>query len=219
MAYLFCHLAILLIGKPRPSDLRNVSPGRGVSSCDYPHVVTSVMIALACFCFCLFGLRTGLNIGPANGLTMGLDYGLRIGLSYWLLLGLYQGITQEHLKDQDRPYFNEGIHRSLFNGIFLGLLGAAIIVGISFLTSAIGSELSYTLYIAMYHASAEVSYTWDLGLGDFWLCGLSAWFVLWLATGGLTILRHYTLRLLLARSHTFPLRAQRFWMMPAPASY
>ena len=62
----------------------------------------------------------------------------------------------------------------------------------------------------MYHASAEVSYTWDLGLGDFWLCGLSAWFVLWLATGGLTILRHYTLRLLLARSHTFPLRAQRF---------
>ena len=86
----------------------------------FRHVVTSVMIALACFCFCLFGLRIGLNNGSDNGLSMGLDYGLRIGLSYWLLLGLYQGITQEHLKDQDRPYFNEGIHRSLFNRNLLG---------------------------------------------------------------------------------------------------
>lgn len=39
---------------------------------------------------------------------------------------------------------------------------------------------------------------------------LYSWLVVWAATGGLTILRHYTLRWLLAHSHTFPLDARRF---------
>ena len=37
-----------------------------------------------------------------------------------------------------------------------------------------------------------------------------AWLVTWAATGGLTILRHYLLRLLLAQGRTLPWRARRF---------
>lgn len=68
-------------------------------------------------------------------------------------------------------------------------------------------ELSYRLSMVL---SEWLSFLLTIGLSFGWLLFLCGWFVLWAAMSGLTILRHYTLRLLLARSHTFPLQARRF---------
>jgi hypothetical protein len=47
-------------------------------------------------------------------------------------------------------------------------------------------------------------------LGVAWLVALCGWLVIWAATGGLTLLRHYLLRGLLAKSQTFPWQARHF---------
>jgi hypothetical protein len=43
-----------------------------------------------------------------------------------------------------------------------------------------------------------------------WIWLLAGTVVMWILSGGLTVLRHYVIRWLLARHHTFPFRAQAF---------
>jgi hypothetical protein len=63
-------------------------------------------------------------------------------LQCWMVLGLYQSVKQEHLKDQDRQYFNQGIRRSLVNGLLLSLISAIIISAIGVLDSGLSFALS-----------------------------------------------------------------------------
>jgi hypothetical protein len=183
--------------------------------------------------FWIFGLSEGLNSWIYGGwveglnymLSSGLSYGLGIGLSYWWLVGLYQGVKQEHLDDQDRRQFNQGIHRSLRNGALLSLLSTGIITGIALvlsnalsigLTTGLSFDLRYglseglndVLSVMLYYGLNDML---RIGLNIGWLSVLCGWLVVWAATGGLTILRHYLLRLLLSsKKRTFPFQAQRF---------
>ncbi len=188
------------------------------------HLRTSLNIVLAYLCVALSdGLINGLipGLGLVNGLLDGLIWGpsvgLGLGLGYWLLMGLYQGVTQEHLPDQDRRQFNQGLHRSLLNGMFLSLLSAGIITVIIVLALGMRYGLNIVLLEwingpsqVKFVLNSVVPFGWSDVWGAVWLIVLCGWLVVWAATGGLTILHHYLLRLLLARSQTFPWKARRF---------
>ncbi len=161
------------------------------------------------------GLIIGLIIGLIEGLIEGLSHGLSHGLIFWLLLGLYQGMKQEHLEDQDRQRFNQGIRRSLRNGLLLGLISAIIISMLGLLSVGLSYGLSHGLRVGLnYGLSVELSHGPSVGLSyglnNVWIMLLIGTVVMWALSGGLTILRHYVIRWLLARHHTFPFRAQAF---------
>jgi hypothetical protein len=145
-------------------------------------------------------LRSGLIFG-GTGLSLGLDggifaekffkldpaIGLRAGLGFGLVMALMLGITQllfgKQLKDENIQAPNEGIHRSLKNGLLL-LLAAGLIAGIGFgLALTPGLGLTGGLYF---------------GVAIGFIFGLRA------AT------QHYNLRFQLWRTQTFPWRAQHF---------
>lgn len=200
----------------------------------WPHLRSSILIVLAAVSFfglsyglaigLYFGLNNGLNLGLSqglayglstglnNGLNLGLSQGLSVGLSYWILFGLYRGLGQEHLEEYDRRQFNQGLRRSLVNTFLLSLLSAVVLAGI---TVVLGYGLSIGLnYWMILWLSDDLSQGFSVGIGSglsvSWLLAACGWLVVWAATGGLTILRHYTLRLLLARRRTFPLDARQF---------
>jgi hypothetical protein len=158
-----------------------------------------------------YGLGVGLSIMLRDGLSEGLSYGLGIGLSfglsYWIVFGLYQGMQQEHLEDQGRQQFNQGIHLSLRNGLLLSLISALIISAIGGLSEGLSYELNIGLRSWLsYGLSIGLSY----GLSNLWIWLLTSMVVIWALSGGLTVLRHYVIRWLLARHRIFPWRAQAF---------
>ena len=143
------------------------------------------------------GLRFWLGFFPRGGLlhsdlgsTLSLAVGF--GLSYWLLIGLLQGVSREIIGDQQRIAPNQGIHRSAFNGLVLGCIGA-MISGLSF-------GLNWEVYVwAGYALPID-----RLGLGL--IVGLSAGLLVGLFYGGLASFRHYVLRSLLWRTGAVPWR-------------
>lgn len=164
-------------------------------------------------------LSGGLNVALPIGLSYGLSIGLISGLSYWLLFGLYQGLVQERIEDQDRRSFNQGIRRSLRNGILISLLGGGLAMGIGILGITLGSGLSGGLSSDLGGGQSQIvssgmngglSYGVNVSLSWGWFFAISAGLIVWGVVGGLTILRHYIIRLLLARSHMFPWCAQAF---------
>lgn len=191
------------------------------------HLRTSLFVTMLLACFfalsywlnlklslgLIFGQAVALSLGLSTGLSAGLSY----GLSYWLLLGLYQGTTQKHLEDRDRRRFNQGLHRSLLNSLLLGILGSGILIGVSVLNDWLSYWLSHWLYEWLndwLHVGLHLKLSYWLSQPSWpsygWILFLCSWFALWAAMGGLTILRHYTLRLLLASNHIFPLHARPF---------
>jgi hypothetical protein len=154
-----------------------------------------------------FGLKDGLSVP----LSVGLAYGLSFGLSYWFLFGFYQGIMAEQVEEKERQSFNQGIRRSLSNGFFLSLLGGGIITGVSVLSESLTYGLIYSLNFGLssgLHSSLSDGLNYGLSYG--WFLALSSGLLIWATIGGLTVLRHYVIRFLLAHSHIFPWRAQRF---------
>ena len=118
-----------------------------------------------------YGLNYGLSYGLYNGLSYGLSYGLSTGLSYWLLFGLYQGVAQEHIEDQDRYQFNQGMHRSLRNGILVSLVSASIIAGMEVLSDG----LYFGLSVGLSHGLSQgLSHGLSQGLSDWLSYGLNA---------------------------------------------
>ena len=186
------------------------------------HLRTSLIVAGGSFLFfgLCFGLSkaliSGLSEALISGLSSGLNSGLNIGLNYWILLGLYQGMRQEHLEDQDRHQFNQGIHRSLRNGLLIGLMSIfliSVINGLStVLSNAVGFGLSTVLSGAVSGTASDywLSYGLSVGLSVGLSLLVPGVVVMWSLSGGLTILRHYVIRWLLARHRTFPFRAQAF---------
>jgi hypothetical protein len=91
----------------------------------------------------------GLGYGLGYGLGAGLSFGLGVGLSYWLVLGLYQGMKQEHLEDRSRLQFNQGIRRSLRNGVLISLISAIIITSMGALSNGLSNGLSRGLGLSL----------------------------------------------------------------------
>jgi hypothetical protein len=142
-----------------------------------------------------------------NGLSFALIDGLGIGLGYWALLGLYQGMKQEHLEDQDRQQFNQGIRRSLCNGLLISLISTIIISAIGMLGGALANILRDGLSNGL---NLELKYVHSHMLRDACISLPAGMVVMWALSGGLTVLRHYVIRWLLARHRTFPFHAQAF---------
>jgi hypothetical protein len=166
-----------------------------------------------------YWLSAELIKGLIYGLSEGLIYGLGVGLAYWFVLGLIQGVTQEHIEDQDRRVANQGIRRSLRNSMVISIVIGAIIGSIGILSYGLIKGLIYWLsgglaYGLSYALSYGLSYALTNGLRDGLsigpLIGMSGALLICMLTGGLATFRHYTIRSLLSRSHTFPMRAPQF---------
>jgi hypothetical protein len=126
-----------------------------------------------------------------------------------------QGIAQERIEDQDRRVPNEGIQRSLRNSLLIGLISAGIIGVISMLSlvsaNVLGNGLTYMLSDQLSKAlsfalSHSLSHAPSVGLR----IGLLGGLLVCISMGGLAVWRHYLIRFLLWRSHTFPGRAPQF---------
>ncbi len=173
------------------------------------HVRTSLIVSGALFL--LFGLGFGLDnrlsYGLSGELSFGLINGLGCGLGYWGLLGLYQGMKQEHLEDQDRQQFNQGIRRSLRNGLLISLISTIIISVIGLLGGGLANVLRSGLSNGL---NIELKYVHSTMLSAACISLLTGMVIMWALSGGLTILRHYVIRWLLDRRHTFPWQAQAF---------
>ncbi len=206
------------------------------------HLRGTVVVAVMVFLF--YGLTYGFASGIGEGLSYGLggplsvmlsyglhgalidglisdglSYGLSYGLMYWLVVGLYQSMQQEHLDDQNRSQFNQGILSSLSNGFIISSISSIIILAIVGLSQWLSEGLSEGLsqgldFGVFYGPSGGFSEVLNWGL-NYWL-GLgriiqdAAMVIMWALSGGFTILRHYVIRWLLARHRTFPFRAQAF---------
>jgi NACHT domain/TIR domain len=165
-----------------------------------------------------------LSIGLSNGLIwalsqrriteliieliIGLLNPLSIGLSYWFLFGLYQGMAQETIEDQDRHVTNQGVHLSLRNSVIMGIIGGGIIAGVKIIT-ILSSNLSSATWSYVVSSGWVFPMSYELTTGP-QLVGISGALLIFLLTGGLAIWRHYVIRSLLSRSHTFPMRAPQF---------
>ena len=126
-------------------------------------------------------------------------------------------MKQEHLEDQSRSQFNQGIRRSLRNGFFISMISAIIIASISVLNSGLSIGLSIGLTGLLDYGLDGLSFGLDYGvyaLSDGLLPGLGVLItgivVMWALFGGPTVLCHYVVRWLLARHRLFPWHAQAF---------
>ncbi len=174
------------------------------------HVRTSLIVSGALFlCFGLgFGLDNRLSYGLSGELSFALINGLGCGLGYWGLLGLYKGMKQEHLEDQDRQQFNQGIRRSLRNGLLISLISTIIISAIGLLGGGVANVLRGGLSKGL---NVELKYLHSTMLiSDACISLLAGMVIIWTLSGGLTVLRHYVIRWLLDRRRTFPWHAQAF---------
>jgi DNA polymerase III delta prime subunit len=140
------------------------------------------------------GLVVGLLFGRAGGLVGGLVVGLLFGLTYGLVFGLLFGLlfgtSTEQLTEVSILSPNEGIRRSVKNGLVVGL-----VFGLVFgLAGGLGFGLVFGLVYGL--ASGLVG----------GLIGL----VFGLAYGLGAAVRHFTLRFWLWRTRLFPWQAVPF---------
>lgn len=190
-----------------------------------------ITLLLASSISLLFGLSVGLKVGLSQGLSVwvndklsqglsfglsygpgyGLSYGLSLGLSYWFLFGLFKGIGQEKIKDQDRRFPNQGIRRSMHNSVIIGLMSGGMIGIMSILSYWLSYWLSNGLTNGWgYALSILLLFGLNEGLAIGLLLGICGGLLAFMIMGGLAVLRHFVIRLLLARSHTFPWQAIPF---------
>lgn len=173
------------------------------------HMKETLLVAggIGLLAFLLYWLEFGTYWGEHYGISYGLSY----GLLYWILLGLFQGVESSRIKDHTRHHPNQGVQHSLRNGGLLALISSGIIYVISVSSTVLFYGLSYGL-------------SWDLNevligrqgmVMNEWLStdliiAVSGGLLVFASRGGLAVLRHYIIRLLLVRSHTFPLQAPQF---------
>lgn len=161
------------------------------------------------------GLSVGLSVGMGAGLNNGLSVGLGAGLSYWILGGLFQGISSERIEDQSRRVPNQGIQDSLHNCFLTGIISYVVIRMIGTLSLGLSLGLSlvpnYVLSLGLNEGMRKaLSYGLSYGLSLGWLVAVCGGLLVCAIYGGLAVLRHYVIRLLLACSRTFPWNAPRF---------
>src|SRR6266566_810123 len=153
----------------------------------------------------LIGLLIGLNniIGGQLifGPIFGLSYGLTLGLSYGLLLGLFQGVSSETIEDQHRVVPNQGIRRSAFNALMLGII-STVILGLS---GALSYDLTFSLSAPfMKGLGDKLGDALNFGLLVGVSFGLITGLLAGLLNGGVACIRHWVLRFLLWRAGSMP---------------
>jgi hypothetical protein len=161
------------------------------------------------------GLSSELSDGYGNGVSKGLSLGLSLGLSYWFSLGVSQGISQEQIEDKNRHVVNQGIHRSWSSSIRIGTIGGVLIGAVGILSIVLSYGLSYILSWGILWGqfgglSNELSNGWNNGQSYLPPMIISGIALIYLLTGGLAVWRHYVIRFLLWRSHTFPMLVPQF---------
>jgi hypothetical protein len=167
----------------------------------FRHLITVLFIGI--FVGLISGLSEALRVSPSDGLIFGLYAGLVFGLCYWLLFGLFRGISSNMLDAQKRVKPNQGIWRSVRNGIFIGI--------ISGLVSWAVCSLSYALiYAFLFGLSPALGIGIYIGKSIALLLGLSFGLLCGLLNGGLAWIQHGILRLLLWRVRSIPWNYPQF---------
>jgi len=192
-------LSLLLIGRSvtvQPTD-RLTWSWRSLISKEH---VSATLQATA-----LIGMLIGLNniIGGQLifGPIFGLSYGLTLGLSYGLLLGLFQGVSSETIEDQHRVVPNQGIRRSAFNALMLGII-STVILGLS---GALSYDLTFSLSAPfMKGLGDKLGDALNFGLLVGVSFGLITGLLAGLLNGGVACIRHWVLRFLLWRAGSMP---------------
>jgi MFS family permease len=139
----------------------------------------------------VFGLLAGLFIGLLAGLYFGLVIGLLVGLYFGLVFALLGGLSKNLLTDRLHLSPNEGMRRSLKNGLFYALVGA---LGVG---PFAGLEVG--LLCGRFNGLL-------VGL----LCGLSTVFLGGMFYGLGAVIQHVALRIWLWQTKMFPWQAVRF---------
>ena len=149
------------------------------------------------------GVSVGWMAGIANGLTFGLSAALSVSSAYWILLALWRGVVPITLEDDLRALPNQGIRRSLhitFRVFFYGSI-LCMLIGLS------NEMLYYGLLLGFNQGTYEGTKAL-LRDGLFIECFGALLPALFL--GGITVLRHCLLRLLLGYTGILPIDTIRF---------
>jgi DNA polymerase III delta prime subunit len=129
----------------------------------------------------------GISSGGLSTLGSSIVNIFSVGLGYWLLVGLLQGVSSSTIDAQRRTIPNQGIRRSLRNGLWIALISCLVTTVIFTVEQQLSSwflwgEDAYGPVIAL-------TYGLSVGLTIGLLAGL--------LTGMLAYLQHHILRLLL----------------------
>jgi hypothetical protein len=170
-------------------------------------------LALVSFLFLLVGASQSLGVGFHQGLTWALSQGLSWGLLWgpgcWLLPGMFQAVSSRRVEDSER---RRGVRDSLSHSLVMGSIGALLAGCVSILVLGLSYRLHDTLaaWSGDPAGSALASGQPGQALNSLWLFVLSAGLLVVLLSGGLAVLRHCILRLLLRQAGLFPWKAQPF---------
>ncbi|MEO6892833.1 MAG: NACHT domain-containing protein [Ktedonobacteraceae bacterium] len=139
------------------------------------------------------GLCTGLVLWPIFSIhgPSAILFGLLIGLACASLIAMSGGLSHQMLKESKLEMPNQGIRRSLRNGVSLGLMGGSIGGALIGLACGIEGGLISGL---VYGLSAGIFLAGMIGYRE----------------GGRACIQHFTLRVLLWHSGVFPLNLPQF---------
>ena len=185
------------------------------------HARNALILGLGIFLFAI--LRFAVQFGPGGmfnwtslkgGLKGALSWefpfalssGLNAGGCYWLLIGLFQGVSSDLFQEHQRTTPNQGIRRSLRNGLLLGIAGASICFLIAGSAVMLSSWFMYNQEIIHNSQQSgmrqEPSYWLLLTnlVSTFQTFLFSGGVLVFLLSGGLAWWRHWVLQFLLWRS-------------------
>lgn len=163
------------------------------------HINTTLLIAVTS------GILGGIsqwNFQKGFSLHLSVYIGLKFGLSYWLLFGLLQGILTETIENQYRIIPNQGIRSSTLNSITVGLICFPVVGLFELLINSPAPD-SFTVggLFELLISRPVLSYiitAFCIGV----LAGL--------LNGGMTVVRHYILRIFLWCNGVIPWNYTQF---------
>ncbi|MGR8953070.1 MAG: TIR domain-containing protein [Gammaproteobacteria bacterium] len=135
------------------------------------------------------GLIYGLNYGLMNGMEFGLFIGLLCGILGGMVNGIAKGFIDKIREDKIIP--NQGIRLTLTNGLFVSIMAILIIGLVSGLFFGATDSLKAGLVTGL-------------------IVGLSNGLIIGLNRGLATVIKHYSLRLVLWRSGKIPFKIPPF---------
>ena len=156
------------------------------------HLRNGVLIGATCGFMCWPSSVPGPG-GIREGLAYVVGDGLAVGLAYWLFAAFLEGVSGTTLHEHHRAVPNQGIRRSVRNGLFMGLIGACVSGVFAFLAVVLRDVLSNQPY----------NYVIE-GLIAALIVGLAGGLIVGLLNGWLAYIRHRVLRVLLLWAGVIP---------------
>lgn len=157
-------------------------------------------------------LGAGLHQGLVWALSQGLSWGLIWGPGCWLLLTLFQAVSRRRVEAVSGRVYRQGIRDSLSHCLVIAIISALLVGCVSVLALGLSYRLHDT-FVLWPGASAGSLLPSGLSGQEFnhiWLFLLSAGLLAGLLSGGLAVLRHWIIRLLLWQAGLFPWNVQPF---------